>query len=108
MPLHAQQCMGVQLMKGLKNAFERFADFCRVTQRFSLRCIYSSDPRNAFISQQRYTAMIMSPCATTRLHVLQHLLLELAGALNLLASIVGAGLAVQGEQIAEVELGCLE
>lgn len=42
------------------------------------------------------------------LHALEDSLLELAVALDLLASIIGAGLAVEGEQVAEVELWCLE
>lgn len=40
------------------------------------------------------------------LHALEDLLLEVA--LNLLAGLVGGGLAVEGKEVAEVELGCLE
>ena len=44
---------------------------------------------------------------SAHLHLLQHRLLELA-VLDLLAGVVGGGLAVQREQVAEIELGCLE
>ena len=49
------------------------------------------------------------PAATSSipLHLLQHRLLELA-VLDLLAGVVGGGLAVQREQVAEIELGCLQ
>lgn len=45
--------------------------------------------------------------SSTRSYFLQHGLLELA-VLDLLARVVGRGLAVQREQVAEIELGCLE
>ena len=45
--------------------------------------------------------------APTALHVLKHRLLELA-VLNLLARVIGGGLAVERKEVTKVELGCLE
>ena len=49
----------------------------------------------------------LSLTSTRLLHALQHLLLELP-VLYLLAGVVGARLAVQREQVAEIKFGCLE
>ena len=48
------------------------------------------------------------PQCANCLHVLEDSLLELAVTLDLLARVVGGGLAVEREEVAEVELGCLE
>jgi hypothetical protein len=52
---------------------------------------------------------MLAQCPGTRSHsyALQDLLLELA-VLHLLAGVVGGGLAVKGEEVAQIELGCLQ
>ena len=48
-----------------------------------------------------------TPSASLSLYLIQHCLLELA-VLDFLARVIGGGLAVQREQVAEIELGCLQ
>ena len=66
--------------------------------------------RSTLQQVNRHAAQCLSHKASciTRLHSLEDLLLEVTRTLNLLASVIGGGLAVEREEVTKIELWCLE